>query len=260
MPQKEDEQSERTPARGEPSSETVDLREDTAAEFHEIALDAYSFKQKFPAESPASKPLTIARAVKSVKLMDARAVAVNNETTEWRNRSRKLIKRFVASLCVIRRNYSWVKSQVKAAQPQFEPDRRTWIGIASELTGRVMVDCDPAMRIEAMKKVRLDNENALARTQRLALTRARLRIMAANKSKPSGDVAIPGVPVPAWDDLKHLGSISQKDAAKYLRCTARTIYTFIKDKRLNKSKSGRVACDEKLYIELRKKHGEQYRR
>jgi len=58
--------------------------------------------------------------------------------------------------------------------------------------------------------------------------------------------------------LKKLNSISQLEAAEYLDCTDRTIRSRIDDKRLDKSKKGRVICNDKLLTELRKQHGPSY--
>jgi hypothetical protein len=65
--------------------------------------------------------------------------------------------------------------------------------------------------------------------------------------------------IPTWDELKSKKSIFQWEAARFLDCTDKTIRNRIRDKRLNRAESGRVSCDDKLFVELRKKHGPAYR-
>jgi hypothetical protein len=66
-------------------------------------------------------------------------------------------------------------------------------------------------------------------------------------------------PVPVyWNELKNLGSISVSRAANLLRYDSKKSISRLFDKReLTKTQTGRVACDDKLKIALRKKHGDQ---
>jgi hypothetical protein len=65
--------------------------------------------------------------------------------------------------------------------------------------------------------------------------------------------------VPPWDELKKRKSLTQREAGEYLGWSDRTIRTRVAERRLTKALSGRVACDDKLHIELSKRHGPSYR-
>jgi hypothetical protein len=51
-----------------------------------------------------------------------------------------------------------------------------------------------------------------------------------------------------------LGTLTQKRAAQYLRCTPRMIRVYIQKGELCKVKGGRVKCDDKLIRKLREKY------
>jgi hypothetical protein len=63
-------------------------------------------------------------------------------------------------------------------------------------------------------------------------------------------------PIPTLAHLRSLKSISQQEAADYLRCTERTIRNYAKDKKLKLTPKSRVVCDDKLVRLLRKCHGD----
>jgi hypothetical protein len=65
--------------------------------------------------------------------------------------------------------------------------------------------------------------------------------------------------VPPWQELRKRKSISRLEAASFLGWAEKTIRNRFKDQRLSKTPNGRVACDDKLLIELRKEHGAHYR-
>jgi hypothetical protein len=166
------------PSRGEPSTVEIEaevLREDTAAKFYELALDAMAFKQRFPRSFSVRRPLTIPRVLESLRRMDAGATKLEPEVRKWRKRSRKLWKGLITRLAEIRANLPWIQHHMREAAKLIEPHCRTWIGIAAELTERLMADCDVEMRRECVKRVYDENQAAILRAQYLAVARVARR-------------------------------------------------------------------------------------
>jgi hypothetical protein len=64
------------------------------------------------------------------------------------------------------------------------------------------------------------------------------------------------LPVPSISQLRSLKSISQREAADYLRRTPRTIRNYVGRKKLNVTPNKRVVCDDKLVRLLRQTHGD----
>jgi hypothetical protein len=166
------------PSRGEPSTVEIEadvLREDTAAKFHELALVAMAFKRRFPRSFSARRPFTIPRALKSLRRMEAGATKLQPEVRKWRIESRTLWEQLISRLAEIRGNLPWIQHQLREAEKLIEPHCRTWIGIAAELTERLMADCDTQMRRECVKRVRDENQAAILRAQYLAVARVARR-------------------------------------------------------------------------------------
>jgi hypothetical protein len=63
-------------------------------------------------------------------------------------------------------------------------------------------------------------------------------------------------PIPTLTYLRSMKSISQRDAADYLRRSERTVRNYARDRKLNLTHKSRVVCDDKLFRLLRKFHGD----
>jgi hypothetical protein len=64
-------------------------------------------------------------------------------------------------------------------------------------------------------------------------------------------------PLPTVPQLRGWGSISQGQAADYLRCDRRTIRNYLMQKKLTRAgKKGRVRCDDSLVRLMRETHGD----
>lgn len=61
---------------------------------------------------------------------------------------------------------------------------------------------------------------------------------------------------PTWEELRKQNSISQKQAAHFLRCNPRTVRRYLQAKELKRSPKGRIVCNEQLRNQIRKVHGE----
>lgn len=59
----------------------------------------------------------------------------------------------------------------------------------------------------------------------------------------------------SWEELRKRGSISQKEAAGYLRRAPKTVQRLVKAQRLKQSAKKRIICDEHLRNEIRNVHG-----
>lgn len=75
------------------------------------------------------------------------------------------------------------------------------------------------------------------------------------KRRTSPAIREPEIPR-LWADLLKRGSISQADAASYLKCCTKTIRRIVARHELTKSRAGRIACDERLRNQIRKVHGQ----
>jgi hypothetical protein len=79
---------------------------------------------------------------------------------------------------------------------------------------------------------------------------------AANKPAQMSDHKITA-PLPAtWEELRKQNSVSQKQAAEFLKCHTRTVRRRIEHKELGSSSKGRIVCDERLRHQIRQVHGE----
>jgi hypothetical protein len=58
-----------------------------------------------------------------------------------------------------------------------------------------------------------------------------------------------------WEELRKQNSISQRQAAQFLRCDPRTVRRRVQDKELTRSPKGRIVCNEQLRNQIRKVHG-----
>jgi hypothetical protein len=64
-------------------------------------------------------------------------------------------------------------------------------------------------------------------------------------------VALPST----WDELRKRNSITEKEAAGYLRRSTKTVQRLVKAKELKQSTKKRIICDEHLRRGIRKVHG-----
>ncbi len=78
--------------------------------------------------------------------------------------------------------------------------------------------------------------------------------LAPDKAAQKAQLATP-VELPTLKEIRSLGVITQRQAGQYLRRTTRTIRSYVKQRRLNATKTGKICCDDKLVIEIRKKYG-----
>lgn len=69
--------------------------------------------------------------------------------------------------------------------------------------------------------------------------------------EPPGSGALPST----WEELRNQGSISQTQAARFLRCDPRTVRRRVQDRELTRSPKGRIVCNELLRNQIRKVHG-----
>lgn len=250
------------PSRGEPSTAEIEaevLRKDTVSKFHELALDALEFKQGFPRFVSARRPLTIPRALKSVRRMGAGATKLRPAVREWRIESRKLWKRLITQLAEIRTSLPWIQRQMREANKLIALHCRTWIGVAAELTERVMVDCDAKMRMESVARVWHENEGAILRAQFLALSHVRRLAKRENGSPSKQKSKILHAVPPPWSELQNKKAIKRAEAAGYLRLSDRTIRDYIRRGKLDATRLGWVICNGKLLGLLRRALGDAYR-
>jgi hypothetical protein len=61
----------------------------------------------------------------------------------------------------------------------------------------------------------------------------------------------------SWEELQNQNSISQKQAAQYLKCDPRTVRRLVKAQKLTRSPKGRIVCNEQLRYQIRRVHGNQ---
>jgi hypothetical protein len=149
---------------------------------------------------------------------------INRRIARWRQKTRELVGEYVVGLAnIFHDDFGAVRRETEVLWPSFDERAKSWVTTAT-----------------------------MTRWKRLALANVRRQIE--KKYSREGST-----PIPSWESLKNLRSILRIDAAKYLNCTPRTVYNFVRAKRLNTAENGRVICDDKLRIELRKKHGESYR-
>jgi hypothetical protein len=105
----------------------------------------------------------------------------------------------------------------------------------------------PVNRRRIEEELKLERE--IANVERIREARK-----AATRQAPPPVVA---APLPGtWEELRNQSSISQKEAAQFLKCDPRTIRRRVTDKELTRSPKGRIVCNERLRNQIRKVHGE----
>jgi hypothetical protein len=65
--------------------------------------------------------------------------------------------------------------------------------------------------------------------------------------------------LPTLQEFLKIGILTQKQAAEFLRCTTRTVRSYIKKGELTKTKGGKVRCDDKWSRKLRNLYGSAVR-
>jgi hypothetical protein len=93
-----------------------------------------------------------------------------------------------------------------------------------------------------------------ARLEREALQQT---LSAENNGKTERSVAAKPTATlpPTWNDLRKQHSITQKEAAGYLRRDTKTVQRLVKANELRRSEKKRIICDERLRNQIRKVHG-----
>jgi hypothetical protein len=133
---------------------------------------------------------------------------------------------------------------------------------AAVLAGGERLDTDETK--ELLRAVRNYARQRLKGRRAVREAKERVELLAATTLRPVKGTARRGkeenaTAVPAWDELKKRKSVFQWQAAQYFGWTDRAIRKLFAERRLTKAPSGRVVCDDKLLIELRKVHGLTYR-